>query len=89
MATIQHHSNKHPDGSLYGQTSADLIAFLGGTPRAQYSFSGTAGTISISAQTISACGMSLWGFSSSAQMDAFVSAVKDIRAMLVSFGLCA
>jgi len=80
-------SDGGPAGTRLGQSSSDLIGFFGGTPRAQYSFSGTAGTISISAQTISACGMSLWGFSSSAQMDALVNGVKDMRAILVAFGI--
>ena len=36
MATIQHRSNLHPDGTLLGQSAADLIGFHGATPSDQY-----------------------------------------------------
>lgn len=59
MATIKHLSDKGPDGTLLGQSAADLIGFHGVTPTVQVAVvtntSGTLGDTNTALTAVIAC----------------------------------
>lgn len=76
-------SDKGPDGTRLGQTSTDLVSFFGATPVVRYATS-IAAPASTAVVSISA---TQWGFSTSAQAQAVITALTNIPAMLNSYGL--
>lgn len=81
MATIKELSDKGPDGTRLGQSSADLIAFHGATPVDQ-----AAAATSVASGGVSIGG---WGFTSSVVANAITTAVDAIIACLKEKGLMA
>lgn len=77
-------SNGSPDGTIMGQAAADKISFHGSTAVIQQTTPTAVGTASSIATTGSA-----YGFATSTQADAIVTAVNTIRAILNTYGLSA
>ena len=77
-------SDKGPDGTSLGQSSADLIGFWGATPTAQPSGSSQA-AVSTTAVTAS----SPYGFVTAAQASGVVVLLNEIRSALVTAGIIA
>jgi hypothetical protein len=76
MAEYKQLSDGRPDGFLLGKDSADKMAFYGGTPTTQ------AATIDAVLSTVistAATNSSPWGFATSAQANAIVDVVEDLR----------
>ncbi|HEX5320433.1 MAG TPA: hypothetical protein VFW46_14820 [Stellaceae bacterium] len=77
-------SNGSADGNVLGQSETDLIAFYGATPVAQRSGSAQAAVTTTTATTTSP-----WGFATSAQANAVITLVNELRATLVQNGMIA
>lgn len=75
-------SDYNPDGTVLGQDTADKISFFGKTPIVQRSGSAGAAVTTTASQTTTP-----YGYSTSAQADAIVTLVNELRATLVAFGL--
>ena len=83
MATIEYVNDGRPDGAIFGQTSADLIAFYGVTATiAQPSGAAQAAV----ATDVATTGTATYGFTS-AQANGMVATVNAIRTALVNLGL--
>jgi UDP-N-acetyl-D-mannosaminuronic acid transferase (WecB/TagA/CpsF family) len=76
-------SDKGPDGTRLGQTSTDLVGFYGATPVVRYATSvvAPASTASVSVSATQ------WGFSTSTQANALISAVARLTAAINTIGL--
>jgi len=81
-STLKQLSDGNPAGSVWGQSATDLIAFYGGTPVAQRA-SGNLAAITTTAATTT----TPWGYSTSTQANAIVSALNEIIATLVGLNL--
>lgn len=83
MPTIEYVNDGRPDGAIFGQTSADLIAFYGVTAViAQPSGAAQAAVATDAATT----GAATYGFTS-AQANGMVATVNAVRTALVNLGL--
>ena len=85
MAT-QNLSHANDDGTILGQDSTDKIAFYGGTPADRPAVASAvtlATTVAVSAST----GTAKWGYSTSTQANAVVTAVNGIVTDLEELGL--
>ena len=82
MSEIQQLADGRPDGSLFGQSSTDLIAFHGGTPCDQAAAITAVGT----SVPVAACAS--FGLTST-QLTALVTAVNSIITALQEKGLTA
>jgi hypothetical protein len=79
-------SKKNPDGTLLGQSSADLIGFYGlGTAVAQPALSAMP-AVATTAVINSSISSSCFGFTS-AQATAIITLANGLRAALVTLGL--
>ncbi len=76
--------NKSSDGTVVGQTAADLVAFHGSSPVAQRS-----GAAQAAVATTAATNTTPYGYTTAAQADAIVTLVNEMRAALVAKGLIA
>ena len=75
-------SKKNPDGTLLGQSAADLVAFHGGTPTSQAAF--------LTQQSINALSVSgVIGFTTSASLSRTIEKLNSIITVLVEKGLMA
>lgn len=84
MATRQL-SDANGDGTVLGQSATDLISFHGATPSDQRAF-----TASISnAPAGGVTQTSPFGFSTSAQLVAFIDLMNEVRNLLIEKGLMA
>lgn len=71
-------------GHVFGESASALIAFYGGTPAARPSApTAVATTVSISTTTTK------WGYSTSTQANAIVTAVNTLIGIVTSLGLAA
>lgn len=71
-------------GFVFGKTSSDKIAFYGGTPASQPSApTAVATTVAISTTTTK------WGYSTSTQANAIVTAVNTLIGIVTSLGMAA
>ena len=71
-----------PDGYLIGQSATDKVGFYGQTPVVQPAASSQAAVA-----TTGSTNTSPYGYTTSAQADAIVTLVNEIRAVLVAAGL--
>jgi hypothetical protein len=83
-STKEYLGNKSPDGTVVGQSTADLVAFHGSTPVDQRS-----GAAQAAVATTGATNSSPYGFTTAAQADAIVTLVNELRAALVEKGFIA
>lgn len=84
MADYQVLTVGNPDGALIGLTSSEKIAFFGGTPAArQTAPTAVETTVAISTTTTK------WGFSTSTQANAIVTAVNSLIGIVTTLGLAA
>ncbi len=74
-------SDGNPDGTVLGQSAADLISFYNATPVAQRS-----GAIQAAVPTTAPTNSSPYGFSQS-QATAIITLLNEIRTTLVGLGL--
>lgn len=82
MTTINQVSDGGPDGSVFGQSSTDKIAFFGGTPIVRP----TAATAPTLIQpTLGAT--AAYGFTTTAQFNATVQGVVHALSVLTALGL--
>lgn len=81
--SVRYIGNKDADGTCFGQSATDLIAFYGGTPVVQPSMT-TWPAVSTSVPIAACAG---FAFQSSAQMIALIDVTNRLRAVLVSLGL--
>ena len=72
------------DGHVFGRTTSDKIAFYGGTPATRPS-APTAVATTVAISTTSA----KWGYSTSTQANAIVTAVNTLIGIVTSLGLAA
>ena len=75
-------SDGNSDGTVMGQSATDLIAFYGAAPVAQRG-SGNLAAITTTAATTT----TPYGYSTSTQANAIVSALNEIIATLVGLGI--
>jgi len=73
---------KSSDGFLVGQSATDKIGFYGATPVAQPSAASQAAVATTGSTTSTP-----YGYTTSAQADAIVTLLNEIRAVLVANGL--
>jgi hypothetical protein len=72
------------DGHVIGRSSSDKIAFFGGTPASRPSApTAVATTVAISTTTTK------WGYSTSTQANAIVTAVNTLIGIVTSLGMAA
>lgn len=71
-----------PDGISVGASITELVSMYGVAPVAQ-----RAGSAQAAVTTTAATSTTPYGFSTSAQADAIVTLVNEIRASLVAFGI--
>lgn len=76
-----------PDGMNMGLTASEKVAFHGSTPVIQRV--GAAGAAVATTGSIAATSASAHGYTTSAQADAIVTLVNEIRATLVAKGIMA
>jgi hypothetical protein len=74
-------SDGNPDGTVLGQSAADLIAFYNAPPTAQRS-----GAAQAAVPTAAPTNTSPYGFSQ-AQAQAIITLLNEVRATLVGVGL--
>lgn len=86
-------SDKGPDGTRLGQSTADLVAFWGSTPisqRASASLTSTASLLAMTGASLvantSTTVSGIFGFNSTMYAE-LVNALVEIRAALVALGL--
>jgi hypothetical protein len=76
-------TGKDPDGTRVGQTSTDLLGFYGQTPVVRFATSiqipSSVAPVSVSATQ--------WGFGTSTQAQAMISAVAQLTTWLSTLGL--
>ncbi|MGR3303274.1 MAG: hypothetical protein ACUZ8I_12330 [Candidatus Scalindua sp.] len=77
-------SNGSPDGTVMGQNAADKTAFHGSSPTIQQTAAVAVGTASAATG-----GSTIYGFATSTQADAIVTAVNTIRTILNTKGITA
>ena len=75
-------SDYNPNGTLLGQAAADKVGFFGATPVVQQAV-GTVIATTVAVSTTSA----IWGFSTSTQANALITAVAAIQTALANLGL--
>ncbi len=75
-------SNGNPDGQTFGNSTTDKISFYGKVPIVQRS-----GSAQAQVTTTAATSTTPYGYSTSAQADAVVTLVNEIRAALVAIGI--
>ena len=75
------------DGTILVKTSTEKLAFYGGTPMVQSTFSNAAVVTTVAVSTSTT--VTGWGYSTSTQANAIVSMVNEMRALLVALGLAA
>ena len=75
-------SDYNPNGTLLGQAAADKVAVFGATPVVQQAV-GTVIATTVAVSTTSA----IWGFSTSTQANALITAVAAIQTALANLGL--
>ena len=76
--------NEANTGFVFGKTSSDKIAFYGGTPASRPSApTSVATTVAISTTSAK------WGYSTSTQANAIVTAVNTLIGIVTSLGLAA
>lgn len=75
---LKHLSDLGPDGTTFGQTTADKISFYGVTPIAQ-----RAGATQV---VIANAAAGTFGFNSAAEKTAWFDLITEIRATLVAIG---
>ena len=80
---VQQVGTNSPDGTIFGLTATEKIAFFGGTPVVQQ----TAATAVVTTAAVSTS--TNWGFSSSGQANAIVAAANAINTALTNLGLVA
>lgn len=85
---VEYLDKGNDDGTVFGQTSSEKIAFYGGTPQVQGTITATAVDTSVAVSTTTGA-ITSWGFSSSTQANGIVSLVNELRAELVAIGLLA
>lgn len=81
MATIKELSDGGPDGTRYGQSSTDKIAFYGATPVVRPTTTTAAVSTAITAVSVSpsvSVSATQWAYASSAQANAIITAVNDL-----------
>ena len=84
MANYQIVTDGRPDGALIGLTSSEKIAFYGGTPATRPSApTAVATTVALSTTSLK------WGYSTSTQANAIVTAVNTLIGIVTSLGLAA
>lgn len=84
MAIYQNVTYGNPDGALIGLTSSEKIAFYGGTPAARQSApTAVETTVAISTTTTK------WGYSTSTQANAIVTAVNTLIGIVTTLGIAA
>lgn len=81
--TIRYLDDGAPDGTVLGQLSTSKIGFYGATPQVQLSAVTTVTT------TAAVSHSSNWGYSTSVQADAIVTALNTIIGRVQSTGLTA
>lgn len=81
MATIKELSDGGPDGVRLGQDASDLVAFYGATPAAQPAV--------LAAVTTTQPTATVFGFTTTAQFNALISAVNTLIANQKTLGLMA
>ena len=81
MPTYERLDYGSPDGSRWGGSSSDALAFYGVVPQTQLTISSTISTTA----SISTAGV--YGFSTSTEAMGLVRAVSSIGQMLISTGL--
>lgn len=84
MPTYERLDYGSPDGSIWGGSSSEAIAFFGATPASSMYIS-TA--ISTTAAVSTGGGVTTWGFSTSTELLQVVNAVSTIARRLTSTGL--
>lgn len=75
-------SDGNPDGTVFGQTSTELIGFHGVVPTAM-----RASSAQDAVTTTAATSTTPYGFATKAQADALVTLVNELRAAMVAKGL--
>ncbi len=78
---VRHLSDGNPDGTVLGQSSADLISFYNATPLVQRS-----GAAQAAVPTTAPINASPYGYTQ-AQATAIITLLNEIRATLVGLGL--
>ncbi len=81
---VNYITDYNDDGSCMGQAAAEKIAFHGTTPAIQQTAPTAVGTTSAVTTALTS-----WGFTTSTQADAIVTAVNTLRSVLVTYGLIA
>lgn len=79
---VKHLTDKHPDGTSFGQDSDDLVTFFNGTPRARPSGSAQASVSTAAIASVSTAAVTtaagFYGFASAAQGNALLAAINSI-----------
>jgi hypothetical protein len=80
MATYQQLSNGSPDGCILGSSASELVGFYGATPVNQPDTIASVTTASIATVTTTAATSTTdgWGYTTSTQADAIVTAVNSL-----------
>lgn len=81
MAIGEYLGNGNPDGSCFGSSATEKIAFYGGTPVAQ-----RASAVQVAVTTTAATSTTPFGYSST-QADAIVATLNEVVATLTALGL--
>lgn len=82
MADYQIVTDGRPDGALIGLTSSEKLAFYGGTPATRPTApTAVETTVAISTTTTK------WGYSTSTQANAIVTAVNTLIGIVTTLGL--
>jgi hypothetical protein len=79
---IKHLSDKNPDGTVLGQSAADLVGFFGATAVSQPADANQAAPSSTAATNGTP-----FGFTTSTQANALIACVRQIQSDLVKLGL--
>lgn len=83
MAEYNHLSDGRPDGTMIGNSTSDLVGFYGETPVDQGAAVTTVTTDAATSTT------NAWGYSTSTQADAIVTAVNALIGRLQDIGIIA
>lgn len=88
-ATTRQVSDRNSQGTVLGFNATDLIAFYGATPLSQPTSSAQAAVAatSVSPATNNGGAVTVFGFTSAAQMNAIPTLLNELRADLVNLGL--
>jgi hypothetical protein len=82
MSDYQIVTDGRPDGALIGLTSSEKLAFFGGTPTTRPS-----GATAVETTAAISTTTTKWGYSTSTQANAIVSAVNTLIGIVTSLGL--